>query len=302
MNEYHTAPQAAPHHPFYSSTYATVPLRYPESNTHDDAAATWHMTTTNDVNVGQIDSQPIYIVEGDNGTDEGREERYVVWGEFGNLKFDPVRLGAAFTDVLALGQHAQENDPSAHSGPIHGASTANIPELAYRSQHPTRTEVPSPPAGHFDMNREHSRDDAPVGPVRQEASGRKRRKALHRVYDKPGKKPAVNCEQNVPRLQEISRQRGGEGFAITWIAKAFANGVTTDALTRTLSIEEANAVNHNHGFRLSRAYDGFLEKVEDRFGCGLCPEENRANWKNKKDSVRHFQKFHLGIGETCGVW
>ena len=152
------------------------------------------------------------------------------------------------------------------------------------------------------MNQEQSRHDAPVGPIRQEASSRKRRKALHRVYNKPGKKHAVDCEQNISILQEISRQRGGQDFAITWIAKAFVNGVTTNALTRTLSREEANAVNYDHGFRLSRAYDGLLEKVEDRFGCGLCPEENRANWKNKKDSIRHFQKFHFGIGETCGVW
>ena len=144
--------------------------------------------------------------------------------------------------------------------------------------------------------------DAPVGPIRQQASSRKRRQALQRVYDKPGKKPAVTHEANSLRLLELSKQRGGQDFAIAWIAKAFMNGVTPDALTRTLSEGEVNAVDYDHGFRLSRAYDGLLEKVEDRFGCGLCPEENRANWKNKKDSVRHFQKFHFGIGETCGIW
>ena len=115
-------------------------------------------------------------------------------------------------------------------------------------------------------------------------------------------KPAVNHEPNFLRLQELSRQRGGQDFAITWIAKAFTNGVTPNALTRTLSDEEVNAVDHDHGFRLSQAYDGLLEKVEDRFGCGLCPEENRANWKHKKDSIRHFKKFHFGVGETCGMW
>ena len=103
-------------------------------------------------------------------------------------------------------------------------------------------------------------------------------------------------------MQELSRQRGGQDFAITWIAQAFTNGVTTNTLTRTLSEEEVNAVDYDHGFRLSQAYDGLLEKVGDRFGCGLCPEENRANWKNKTDSVRHFQKFHFGIGRTCGMW
>ena len=177
-----------------------------------------------------------------------------------------------------------------------------VPGLAYQSQHPTRVEARPPPTGHSDMNGAQSHHDAPVGPIRQESSGRKRRQALQRVYDKPGRKPAVICEPNPLRLQELSKQRGGKGFAIIWITKAFPNGVTPDALTRTLSEEEVNGVDYDHGFCLSRAYDGLLEKVEDRFGCGLCPEEKRANWKNKKDSVRHFQKFHFGIGETCGKW
>ena len=203
---------------------------------------------------------------------------------------------------MVQGQHGQENHPSAQSSLIHGTSAAGPPELAYQPQHPTMAEVCSPSTGQSDMNRAQSHHDAPLGPIRQQASGRKRREALHRIYDRPGKKPAVNCEPNLPRLQELSRQQRGQDFAITWIAKVFTNGVTPDALTRTLSAEEINAVDYDYGFRLSQAYDGLLEKVENRFGCGLCPEEKRANWKNKKDSVRHFQKFHFGIGETCGIW
>ena len=109
-------------------------------------------------------------------------------------------------------------------------------------------------------------------------------------------------EPDLPRIQELSRQRGGQNFAISWILKAFTEGATVDALRRTLSEDEINAVDHNHGFRLSQAYDGFLEKVEDRFEWGLCAEEKRANWKNKKDAIRHFQKFHFSIGQTCGTW
>jgi hypothetical protein len=141
-----------------------------------------------------------------------------------------------------------------------------------------------------------------VGPTRQQSSNRTRRPALQRLYDRPGKKPAVTRELSVPRLQELSRQRGGQDFAIAWIAKAFSDEVTAGALTRALLEEEINAVDYDHGFRLSRVYDGFLEKVGDRFACGLCPEGKKANWKNKKDAVRHFKKFHFGIGETCGTW
>jgi len=164
------------------------------------------------------------------------------------------------------------------------------------------TQENSTPAIHINTDCVPSCQDAPAGPVRHQSSSRKRRKALQRVYDKPGKKPAIPCESDLSRLQVLSKQRGGQDFAIAWIAKAFTKEVTADALKRTLSEDEINAVDHDHGFRLSRAYDGFLEKVEGRFECGHCTEEKRANWKNKKDAIRHLQKFHFGIGETCGTW
>jgi hypothetical protein len=159
------------------------------------------------------------------------------------------------------------------------------------------------PAVHIDTNRAPSRQDAPAGPVRPQSSSRKRRQALQRVYDKPGSKPAAPSEPDLSRLQVLSRQRGGQAFAIAWIPRVFTSGLTVDALRRTLSEDEINAVDHDHGFRLSQAYDGFLEKLGDRFGCGLCAEEEkRANWKNKKDAIRHFQKFHFGIGKICETW
>ena len=213
-----------------------------------------------------------------------------------------VRSEFVVVNTPTPGEHAQENPPSTASGLT---SAASIPYLASQSQHlrlPTRADVHPLPTSHIDMDGVQSRQYALPGPIRQPSSSRKRRQALQRVYDKPGKKPAAPYEPDLPRLQELSRQRGGQDFAIAWIAKAFAEGATSGALTRTLSEDEVNAVHHDHGFRLSQAYDGFLEKVEDRFECGLCPEEKRANWSNKRDSIRHFQKFHFGIGLTCGTW
>ena len=49
----------------------------------------------------------------------------------------------------------------------------------------------------------------------------------------------------------------------------------------------------------SQAHAGFLDKVKDRFECGLCSEAKGANWKNKKDTIHH---FHIGIEEICGTW
>jgi hypothetical protein len=177
--------------------------------------------------------------------------------------------------------------------------------VVYQSRHvrrPNGADIHPTPAIHINTGWVPSHQHAPTGPVRQPPSSRKRRQALQRVYDKPGSKPAAPYELDLPRLLVLSRQRGGQDFAIAWIPKVFTKGVTADALSRTLSEDEINAVDHDHGFRLSQAYDGFLEKVEDRFECGLCAEEKRANWKNKKDAIRHFQKFHFGIGETCGTW
>jgi len=78
--------------------------------------------------------------------------------------------------------------------------------------------------------------------------------------------------------------------------------VTAAVLSRTLSDDEINVVDYDHGFRDSQVYDGFLEKVGDRFGCRLCADEKTVNWKNMKDAIRDFQIFHFGIGETCETW
>jgi hypothetical protein len=214
-----------------------------------------------------------------------------------------VRSGFVVANTPTFSQHAEENYPS--TSLIHRTSPASIPMAAYQSQHPRLPagagDHPTP-VSQVNTSRVASHQGAPIGPIRQQSSSQNHRQALQRIYDRPGKKPAVTYEPNLPRLQELSRQRGGQDFAIAWIPKTFMKGVTEDALNRTLSEDEINTVDHDHGFRLSQAYDGFLEKVEDRFSCGLCPQEKRANWKHKKDAIRHFQKFHFGIGEICGTW
>ena len=131
-----------------------------------------------------------------------------------------ARSGFVFGDILALGQHAQGNHPSTHAGRIHQTSARNLPELAHQSQYPIRTEARSP-ASHPDIDQMHSYQGAPAGPIRKESSSRKRRQALQRVYDKPGKKPAVAYKPNISRLQELFRQRGGQDFVIAWVAKVF---------------------------------------------------------------------------------
>ena len=89
---------------------------------------------------------------------------------------------------------------------------------------------------------------------------------------------------------------------MAWIHKAFKKGVTLSALVRFLTLEELNEMGFTGGFTPAQVYDGFLEKIGERFECGLCGEAKRTNWKNKKDSIRHFQKFHFGLAESCTKW
>ena len=290
-------PQITYHTPFYLSTYFPVQPHYPEAIINGDAAVTWDLSTTCGTNTGQMDEQSLYTVEGNKSRDGENDEQYVVWNrsEFFLIRRGRPPLVVANTTTPNL--PVQEIDKSASL--THQTSTASIPTGVYQSRH---LQLLTGAGFHPTPAREINTGWMPAGPIRQQASSRKHRQALQRVYDKPGNKPAVAYEPNLPRLQELSRRRGGQDFAIAWIPKAFTKGVTEKALSRALTEDEINAVDHNHGFRLSRAHDGFLEKVENRFECGLCAEEKRANWGNKKDAIRHFKKFHFGIGETCGTW
>ena len=288
------------HTHFSFSTNIPVQPQHPEANINGDAGVTWEMSV---IKAGQIDERRLHTVEDDKPRAMENDDQYVVWNcsQFSLIR--RCRSGHVVINTPAPTERYQEIYQSA--GLIHQTSTSSIPKCVDQPRHlrpPTEVSAHPTPVSDVDTDWAPSLQDAPAGLIRQQASSRKRRSALQRVYDKPGTKPAVAYEPNLPRLQELSRQRGGRDFAIAWISKAFTRGVNADALRRTLSEDEINAVDHDHGFRLSQTYDGFLEKVEDRFECGLCAEGKRANWKNKKDAIRHFQKFHFGIGQTCGTW
>ena len=136
---------------------------------------------------------------------------------------------------------------------------------------------------------------------------RSRRRASHRyegtVFDRPGKKVAAKYESDPYKLQKLCRQRGGKDFAVAWISEIFVDGATVDALVRPLTMLEADAMPLRlPGFKPTQGYDGFLERTNERFECGLCPDEKRMSWKNKKDAVPHLRKFHFGLGNYCTAW
>ena len=133
------------------------------------------------------------------------------------------------------------------------------------------------------------------------------RRASHRyeesAFDRPGKKVAAENEPDPGKLRSLCQQRGGKDFAVAWITEIFVDGVAVDALMRPLTILEVDAMSLRlPGFKPAQGYDGFLEIINKRFACGLCPDENRMHWKNKKDAVPHLRKFHFGLANRCIDW
>jgi len=131
---------------------------------------------------------------------------------------------------------------------------------------------------------------------------RERQSTTRRVYYQPGKKPAAEYEPDPLRLETLCRLRGGTEFACQWIPRAFKGGVTLEALVRRLKHTEIKNMKFQGGFEPRLAYDGFLQKTEDGFECCLCTVGKRVWWVNKKDSVRHFRKFHFGLADQCITW
>ena len=150
------------------------------------------------------------------------------------------------------------------------------------------------------------------GPVSPQAVGairtaRPNHRASHRyeesVFDRPGKKAAAEYEPDSAELRTRCRQRGGKDFAVAWVSEVFVDGVTVDALVRPLTMPEVDAMSLRlPGFKPAQGYDGFIERVNKRFECGLCPDEKRMHWKNKKDAVPHLRKFHFGLADFCIYW
>ena len=150
------------------------------------------------------------------------------------------------------------------------------------------------------------------GPVPPRAVGatrtaRPNHRASHRyersVFDRPGKKAVADYEPDPEKLRKRCRQRGGKGFAVAWLSEIFVGGITVDALRRPLTMLEVDAMNLRlPGFKPAQGYDGFLEGLNDRFSCGLCPDDKRMHWKNKKDAVPHLRKFHFGLADRCIEW
>jgi len=132
-------------------------------------------------------------------------------------------------------------------------------------------------------------------------------RAIHRyevpAFDRPGRKVAAEYEPDPDELRTRCQQQGGKESAVNWVSDLFVDEVTVDPLLRPLTMPEVHTMSLRlPGFKPAQGYDGFLERVNKRFECGLCPDERRMHWKNKKDAVPHLRKFHFGLADRCIDW
>jgi hypothetical protein len=81
--------------------------------------------------------------------------------------------------------------------------------------------------------------------------------------------------------------------------RAFKAGVTLPVLIRFLTPEKLATLEGSLWFMCMTA---FSRRSGTASSAGFWGEDNRANWEHKEDSIRHFLKSHLVLGESYTKW
>jgi len=104
----------------------------------------------------------------------------------------------------------------------------------------------------------------------------------------------VDHEKNIARLKERLLKEGANQGVVDLCDAIFANGVTIEALEKSLTRHQCERLNLREG----KQFQLFLEKIEIMGGtkhiCRLCQKE----YKNHRDSLRHFRARSLYKGFT----
>lgn len=94
---------------------------------------------------------------------------------------------------------------------------------------------------------------------------------------------------------------GGELAAINLLRAIFTDGISTNALTRCMTRDEARKYNHGAPGQIFRAFLRIDEK--ERFRCRLCAiGADEEGWKHARDALRHLRRDHFGLGTRCDRW
>ena len=122
-----------------------------------------------------------------------------------------------------------------------------------------------------------------------------------RVSFRKKTRPAADYTPNLALVQARCITDGGDPAAINLLQIPFADGISTEALTRRMTRDKARKYNQGTFGQVFRMFLRVDE--ENRFRRHLCAfGTDEEGWKHAKDVVRHFKRDHFGLGTGCNRW
>jgi len=114
-------------------------------------------------------------------------------------------------------------------------------------------------------------------------------------------RPAAAYTRDMELVQARCITDGGDPAAVNLLRATFPDGISTKALTRRMTRDEAREYNHGASGQMYRV---FLRIGEgNRFRCRLCAADaDEGGWKQAKDALRHLKRDHFGLGTCCDHW
>jgi len=222
----------------------------------------------------------------------------------------PYPMGLTFPPTMELLFHPLM---ATHLPPPSGLLSVNEQSSTLLDNHPPA----HPPPSQSDRPEPHESPPStnPLGNSQLQSSKARRETVAHDLstshrvtsprfcpYRRPQKKrPAVDFEPDVKKLQHRCKEGGAEGQAVLLIEKVFVDKVDISSLTRRMSAKEFGS--REFGGELGQVYVGFLRAERNaRYTCRLCPTGTEMSWKHRRDVLRHLRREHFGLADKCDDW
>ena len=141
----------------------------------------------------------------------------------------------------------------------------------------------------------------PTPMVRQPTHSRVTTYPSTRVSFRKKTRPAADYTPNLGLVQAHCIADGGDPATINLLHIPFADGISTEALTRRMTRDEARKYNQGAS---GQAFRMFLHADEEnRFHCRLCAVgTDEEGWKQARDALRHLKREYFGLGFRCNRW
>jgi hypothetical protein len=108
-------------------------------------------------------------------------------------------------------------------------------------------------------------------------------------------RPAAGYTPNVGLVQARCVAEEGDPAVVNLMRSIFASGISTKALTRRMTRDEAREYNCGAPGQMSHA--SLRTDEEKRFRCRLCVVgTDEGGWKQARHALRHLNRDHFGLG------